>query len=267
MTATATDVTRQTPLTHREAMTLQAVEFDRTLEVLRVLTDADWSASTDCPAWDVHRMYLHVLGACEAAASMKENLHQMRAAKRFQKTDGGPLEAGLSTVQVRERLGVAPVELVERLTTIAPVTVRKRTRMPALMRRMPMKVDGPVTETWRLGYLVDTIYLRDLWMHRVDAARATGCDLVLSANHDGRIVADVVAEWARRHGRPFTLALSGPAGGIYTSDGSIEKPQALRASDEFSTTARPIEMDAVEFCRVLAGRGYGTGLLATIVPF
>jgi hypothetical protein len=56
-----------------------------------------------------------------------------------------------------------------------------------------------------MGYLLDTILTRDPWMHRVDIARATGRDMVLTADHDGRIVADVVAEWARRHGQPFTL--------------------------------------------------------------
>jgi len=37
--------------------------------------------------------------------------------------------------------------------------------------------------------------------------------MVLTPDHDARIVADVVAEWAGRHGRPFTLHLTGPAGG------------------------------------------------------
>lgn len=134
-------------------------------------------------------------------------------------------------MQVWERLSIAPNQSVERLSAVVPVTVRKCTRMPAFVRRMPMKVDGPVIETWRLGYLVDTIYLRDLWMHCVDAARATGRDLVLSPDHDGRIVADVVAEWARRHGRPFTLTLSGDAGGTYTSAGSATSPQASPAGD------------------------------------
>jgi uncharacterized protein (TIGR03083 family) len=254
------DVTAKGPLSREEAMRLQATELERTLDLLRSLDDADWSAQTECPDWDVRRMYLHVLGACDAAASMRENVHQMWAAKRHQKSDGGPLEAGLSTVQVRERLDLTPAELVERLTAVAPVTVRKRTRMPALMRRMKMKIDGPVVETWAIGYLIDTIYLRDLWMHRVDAARATGRELVLSADHDGRIVADVVTEWARRHGRPFTLTLTGPAGGTYTATGTD-------APADPGTTPADLELDAVEFCRTLGGRESGTGLLSTIVPF
>ncbi len=82
-------------------------------------------------------------------------------------------------------------------------------------------------------------------------ARATGAELVLTADHDGVIVADVVAEWAARHGQPYTLHLTGPAGGSWAS----------------GERGPLIESDAVEFCRVLSGRGHGDGLLAIQVPF
>jgi uncharacterized protein (TIGR03083 family) len=261
MNTTVTDVSTKGGLSHEEAMHLQSAELDRTLDLLQLLDDADWSTQTECPAWDVRRMYLHVLGTCEAGASMRENLHQLRAAKRRQKTKGDSLEAGLSAVQVRERLDVTPVELVERLTAVAPIAVRKRTKLPSLVRRVRLKIDAPVVESWPLGYLIGTIYLRDLWMHRVDAARATDHALALSPEHDGRIVADVVAEWARRHGHPFTLTLTGTAGGTYTSTG------AAGTTDSVTAAAPTFELDAVEFCRILAGREDGTGLLSTIVPF
>ena len=90
-------------LSHTEAMSLQATELERTLTMLGALAPQQWGARTECPAWDVRRMYLHVLGACEGAASMKEQMHQMKSARRHQKTHGGPLEAALSAVQVRER--------------------------------------------------------------------------------------------------------------------------------------------------------------------
>jgi len=261
MTTTLMDVTESDPLCHEEAMQLQAVELDQTIALLRTFTGDDWSSQTECPDWDVRRMYLHVLGACDAATSIRENVHQMRAAKRHQKTNGGPLEAGLSAVQVRERLAVTPDELVDALARTAPITVKKRTKLPSLLRRAKMKIDGPVVETWALGYLVDTIYLRDLWMHRVDATRSTGRELVLSAEHDGRIVEDVVAEWSRRHGQPFELTLTGPAGGSFTSAGSAA------ATQPNSESVAMLEFDAVEFCRILAGRAEGSSLLATIVPF
>jgi len=102
-----------------------------------------------------------------------------------------------------------------------------------------------------VGYLFDVILTRDTCMHRVDLSRATERALELTPDHDGRIVADVVAEWARRHGRPFTLTLSGPAGGVFTQ----------------GTAGEQITMDAVEFARTLSGRERGTGLLSQAVPF
>jgi uncharacterized protein (TIGR03083 family) len=243
------------PFTHDEAMRLQANELAITVTSLRSLDDAAWSSPTDCPAWDVRAMYQHVLGACEAGASMRENIHQLRRARSYRRRQGGPLEAALSTVQVRDRVNLGPIQIVERLADVAPKTVRGRTRMPALVRNhASLAVDGPVHESWKMGYLIDTIYLRDLWMHRVDVSRALNRPLELSADHDGRIVADVVAEWARRHGKAFALELSGPAGGTY-----MFKPDDLGAEH--------LSLDAVEFCRTLAGRAPSTGLLTTVVPF
>lgn len=75
---------------------------------------------------------------------------------------------------------------------------------------------------------------------------------MLTPEHDGRLVADVVGEWARRHGRPFTLRLTGPAGGHFAAGGGGDET---------------VELDAVEFCRILSGRAPGVGLLARPVRF
>jgi hypothetical protein len=91
-------------------------------------------------------------------------------------------------------------------------------------------------------------------MHRIDAGIAVGKSTELSSDHDGRIVADVVAEWSARHGQRFVLELDGVAGGAY-------------ACAAESDGADRISMDAVEFCRTLAGRLSATGLLTTVVPF
>lgn len=251
-TATTTEVTTIPAIEHREAMQLQEIELQRALELLRTLDPHQWSTQTNCPDWDVRRMWLHVLGACEAGASMRENLHQMRLGRKHCKDFSVPLEAGLSAVQVAEREDLTPDQLIKGLEQIAPKTVKGRRRTPRPARAIKMAIDAPVVEKWSLGYLIDIIYLRDMWMHRIDTAHATGADLVLTAEHDGRIVADVVAEWARRHGQPFSLELTGPAGGTFTAGGG----------DDDRTV-----MDAVEFCSLLAGRGEATGLLTTIVPF
>lgn len=257
MTATTVEVTSIRPVSHGEAMNLQATELERTLALLRSLDDHDWEARTDCPDWDVLAMYRHVLGACEAGASMRENFHQLRRARARRRRLGGPLEAALSAVQVSERADLDPLAVIRRLEMIAPKTVRGRSRTPSFMRNhATLKVDGPVHERWKFGYLIDLIYLRDMWMHRVDASRATGRAVELTADHDGRIVADVLAEWARRHRQPFLVELTGIAGGRYAGELAIsgESPSLL-------------SLDAVEFCRTLAGRSPAGGLLATIVPF
>jgi hypothetical protein len=85
----------------------------------------------------------------------------------------------------------------------------------------------------------------------MDIAQATGRAPMLTADHDGVLVADVVNEWAGRHGQPCTLTLTGPAGGTWT----------------FGTGGPALQYDAVDFCRIVSGRGTGDGLLATAVPF
>ena len=250
MTVTSTPIEQVPPLDRGEAATLAAVENARMVELMRSLRPGEWSKATDCPAWDVRAMASHVLGGMEAFATLPQFIHQMRAAKKA--AGDGPFIDGMPAVQVRDRTHLTPEEVVERLAEVGPRVARSRQRVPALFRRMPMKEEvGGVEETWRMGYLLDVILTRDTWMHRVDIARATGHTLELTHGHDGRLIADVVAEWARRHGRPFTLTLEGPAGGVFTS----------------GVGGEAIALDAVEFCRILSGRGAGTGLLTQEVPF
>jgi uncharacterized protein (TIGR03083 family) len=246
------DVTDLAPLTHDEGMDLSAVELDRHVSLMRQLSPEQWGAQTDCPDWDVRRMYLHMLGACESGASWSEFMRQMMAARRYQRSNGGPLEAALSATQVTERIDMTPEQVTTRFVEVSPKAVKKRRGVPSFMRAAKLKIDGPIVEKWTFGYMIDTIYLRDAWMHRIDVCRAAGVEPELTADHDGRIVADIVAEWGRRHGQPFTLTLTGPAGGRFVARGGSDSA---------------IELDAVEFCRILSGRGTGTGLLTQIVPF
>ena len=236
-------------LAHDEAATLAATENARFVALVADLADEDWSKRTDCTAWDVRQLVLHLLGAMQGHVSLREFVHQSRVGAKV--AGDRPMVDGMTEVQVRERLHLEPAQIVSALSGIGPKAARSRARIPALLRRLPMKVevDG-VMEPWTLGYLMDVILTRDTWMHRIDVSRAAGRALELDA-HDARIVADVVREWARRHGRPFVLRLGGPAGGAFT---------AGEGGDE-------IEMDAVEFCRTLSGRAPGTGLLAQVVPF
>jgi len=251
-TQTPTAVDAIAPVGHREAMALAATEYGRFGDLLHGLGPDDWATATDCPAWDVRSMVAHVVGAMAGNASIRENLRQLRLARK----GDGPVVDELSALQVADRAAATPEALLTEYDRLAPRAVKGRTRVPGPVRSLArMPVEMPYgTETWTLGYLVDIIYTRDVWMHRVDTARATGRELVLTADHDGRLIADVVAEWARRHGQPFTLVLDGAAGGTFTGAGGGEPGGALH-------------LDAVEFARTVAGRAHGSGLLATAVAF
>ena len=253
-TATASPTTTQLavipPIEHREAMVLAAAEFAQTLAVLRELRADDWRQPTVCELWDVRAMVGHMLGMVEAQASMRQFMHDFRVAN---KRNGGAMIDEMTATQVRERSHLTITQVIERFAAAAPRAVRARRRCPTPVRSLVrMKQDAPFdTERWPYGFLVDIIFTRDPWIHRLDIARATGREMSLTAGHDGRIVADVVAEWGRRHGKPFTLLLTGPAGGSWRS----------------GTGGECIELEAAEFCWILAGRAPGSGLLATRVPF
>lgn len=234
------------PLRGRRARRLAAEEYRRFASLLAELDGDDWARPTDCDAWDVRQVVAHVVGATEANASLREQLHQLRAGRRGLAFDVDAVNA----LQVAERAALAPAALRQRFAAASAPALRRRARLAAL-RALPFPVGPPVFERWRSDFLFGVVYTRDTWMHRVDIARATGRALVLSADHDRRLVADVVADWAARHERPFQLTLTGPAGGSYRAG---EGGEALT-------------LDAVELCRILSGRAPGSGLLATPVPF
>jgi uncharacterized protein (TIGR03083 family) len=230
-------------------MRLAATEYGRYVDQLRTLDAADWERPTDCTLWDVRAMAGHCLGMAEFAASLPTFVRQNAVAGRR----GGVFIDALTGLQVEVRAALGTAQLVARYAAVAARAVRGRRRRSVLMGRAPMPGAETINgspERWTFGYLVETILTRDTWMHRIDTARATGRDLVLTAGHDGAIVTDVVAEWAGRHGYPYTLTLTGPAGGRWSSGDGPE-----------------LELDAVEFCRVLSGRGHGEGLLGVQVPF
>ena len=250
MTITAPSEPRSASLPRETAMRLAATEYQRFLKLLRSLRPEDWTRPTECPGWDVRSMAAHALGMVEMAASMRESTRQLRLARRR----GGVFIDALTGLQVDERQQMTPAQIKDRFAARADKAARGRRRTPGFIRRRampePQQVGGH-DEEWTLGYLIDIILTRDPWMHRADIVRATGGGHMLTAEHDGVLVADIVAEWAERHGQPYALRLTGPAGG------------AWRRGD----MGPQIEMDAVEFCREISGRGRTDGVLATQVPF
>ncbi|HWE11195.1 MAG TPA: maleylpyruvate isomerase N-terminal domain-containing protein [Solirubrobacteraceae bacterium] len=157
-----------------EARRLAEEEFQRFAELTAALTPDEWAMPTDCTAWDVRKIALHVLGSAEAQASVREFAHQMR-------------------------LGLP------------------------------------------LNKQIDSHH----WV-----CHATGRPMDLTPGHDGRLVADIVAEWAVIHGEPFDLVLDGPAGGNFRQGHDGER----------------VEVDALDYVRTLSGRQPGRGVLSRPLP-
>ncbi|MEO6629914.1 MAG: maleylpyruvate isomerase family mycothiol-dependent enzyme [Aquihabitans sp.] len=249
---TATPVDAIPVITRAEVESLAATEYARLADQLRSLNEDDWTKPTVCDLWDVRAMAGHNLAMMVDFTSFKRLMGRMSAAGKAAKASGVELIDAMTAGQVADTASLSNDELIRRTDETGPRAARWRGKAPWLFRKMPMKEKvGGKPETWRMGYLLHVILTRDPWMHRTDIAAATGHTLVLTPEHDGRIVADVVAEWARRHEQPFSLTLGGPAGGDFVVGEGGER----------------IEMDAVEFCRVLSGRGSRPGLLAQEVPF
>jgi uncharacterized protein (TIGR03083 family) len=234
------------------AMQLAATEYQRCADLLTSLDQADWSTQTECPDWDVRQMAAHMLGMVEMAASMREGMRQNKAAVVDGKFDIDELTA----LQVRERADWTGARIAHRYADRSPAAARGRRRTPWFVRSRkvpPMVVNG-TPEVWTMGYLFDVILTRDPWTHRMDISRVLGREPVLTRDHDGVLVADVVDEWSSRHGKDYTLVLTGPAGGMWT----------------VGANGPHLELDAVEFCRVLSKRTGAVSLetlMSTEVPF
>jgi uncharacterized protein (TIGR03083 family) len=237
-------------ITRREARLLAEEEFARFADSVASLTPDEWTMPTDCTGWDVRKIALHVLGSAEAQASVRQFGHQLRRGLPLNKViDSHHWVDGLNALQIREREHLPNDELVAHLGAIGPQAVRGRWGTPPPMRYLPLPFGPPIG--WApLKYLLDVGFTRDVWAHRIDIHQAIGRPMQLSAEHDGRLVADLVLEWADIHRQPFELVLDGAAGGKFRQGVDGER----------------VEMDALDFLRTLTGRLPGTGVLSHPLP-
>ena len=258
MSRTTIDLATVEPFARHDAVELGRVEYHRFVDALERLAPGDWNRATDCDAWTVRDLAGHLAGSMRTQTGIRRTIAELRATKRRAKQTGERQVDAMTAVQIESMADLDPAALVERMRSLADPAADGRRRPPRLIGALvKFPVDlGTVKETWTLDYLLGTILTRDTWLHRVaDLARATRTVPVLDAAHDGRIVADIAAEWARRHGRPFELTLTGDAGGHFVH--GAPGPDALR-----------LDLGAVDFCRILSERAEPThDRLATAVPF
>jgi uncharacterized protein (TIGR03083 family) len=237
-------------ITRPEARVLAEEEFRRFADLVASLTPQAWATPTDCTGWDVRKMVLHVLGSGDAQASFREFAHQLRRGIPLNKQiDSHHWVDGMNELQIRERNHLSNEELFARVGAVGPKAVTGRWRTPLPARYVPLPLGPPIG--WvPLKYLLDVGFTRDVWVHRIDIHAAIGRPMPVTADHDGRLVADIVAEWAGIHGQPFELVLDGPAGGKFRQGDAGER----------------VEIDALDYIRTLSGRLTGAGVLCNLLP-
>ena len=249
--AAAIDVTTIPRIKHAEAMDIAAEENQRFAAAMRALATEHWSRPTDCSRWDVKALCAHVIGSAAGQASPVEFFRQVRTGKPIVAEIGAQYWwDGMNELQVRERAARTTDELIAEWDVASAKGLRARRKMPRPVARLPLLKLPPPVGRQPLAYLFDIGFTRDVWMHRVDLTQATGTAFGADAAHDGRIIADIVAEWAGTHGKPFSLELTGPAGGRFSAGSGGEH----------------VTIDAIEFTRILAERVHGEGILANPLP-
>lgn len=181
-------------LTHAEAGVLSRTEYERVLAVLELLEGDDWQRPTYCTEWDVREMTAHLSGSVTGSASFAEFKKQYLTNPYLRQVEKA--EDGVNRLQVEERAERTAAELVAEFRRNGPIAIRKRQNLPWLVRKIHLPMGSLGFSP--LEYLMDTIFPRDEWMHRYDICAATGKRMVVTAEHDGRLIALVLLDLAKR---------------------------------------------------------------------
>lgn len=241
MTATAqTHITAITPGAEADSLALAA--YAQLLDLLSGMRTQDWDATTECAPWTVRDMVAHMAGAAAGHASLPVMIKQsVQGARHKGEFEGNSLDA-MNEMQIRSQEGLTGEQLSVRLRELTPRAVRGRHRRARWAGFIAIPIDSTGSTAGfpskvSLGHLCAVVLTRDVWMHKFDIARALGTTAPMDST-DTRLVADVAHEWQQQHGRPVRLELSGPAGGSYA----------------WGAGGPVLDMDAVDFCRIAAGR-------------
>src|SRR6202521_719535 len=128
-----------------EARVLAEEEFVRFAAMAASLTDDEWMLPTDCTAWDVRKIVLHVLGSADAQASFPQFVHQLRRGVPLNKEiDSHHWVDGMNELQIHERSHLTNDEIVAQLLTVGPKAVKGRWGTPLPMRYLPIPFGPPV---------------------------------------------------------------------------------------------------------------------------
>lgn len=212
------------PIDKQEAFELATFELQQVLNLLDQLDGADWEQPTDCTEWNVQQMTAHLAGGCAGWATLRDFSRQTIFNPYMSKVKV-PVDA-INRREVEDRAHKTPQQLIDELRRVGPKAIRNRKNLPGFLRKI--KIDAkPMPGKMSLAYLVDIIYTRDQWMHRMDLCRATGKDWVANPDHDQRLLDLIVRDMTQAHSLPIVIHVTG----------------ALKTSYRFGTDEPKAELD------------------------
>lgn len=241
MTTTAAPRAARLDQTSPDAAHDHAVaEYDALVTMVEGFAADHWDLPTDCTGWRVRDMVAHLAGAAEEACRLPVQLRHVIFALRGHRRGDGEVVGLLCVAQIADRATLADPGLAADLRRWAAGAPDGRRRQPGLLRRTPLPAVAGLRAGARLSYLLDVVYVRDVWLHRVDLQRATGASMPVT-EAEGEVVAQVVRdldlEWT---GLAFVLELTGRGGGRWT----------VGTGEPVATVTE----DAVALMRLLSGR-------------
>jgi uncharacterized protein (TIGR03083 family) len=160
----------------------------------------------------------------------------------------------LNQAQVERRRTLPVDAVVAELRDVTPRAIDARAHIRWWARQVRLPV--PPAGMMRLDKLLVEIFPRDMWIHRLDIADATGRPFEQRAEHDGVLLEQVVADTAylvhkRGGGVNLNLRLAGPAGGAW----NVASPGAEEVN---------LSMEATDFMRLSSGRTSVDGVLERV---
>lgn len=181
-----------------------AAEF---VSLLESLSPDEWGAVTACDPWTVKDVAVHLLGWSEALCSPRVFAAQARAGLKRRRRFANLLDAH-NDGQVEDGRAMSTAEVLDRLRVALPRAAKLRRRAGVSLHYVPAYA-GFLGGACNLGYLLTSIFPRDLIVHAIDVRQAIGKEAPVSPA-GARIGKDMVRDWARRQDVDATVVLSDP---------------------------------------------------------
>ncbi|PKW17252.1 maleylpyruvate isomerase family mycothiol-dependent enzyme [Saccharopolyspora spinosa] len=198
---------------HAHAAELLRPEVEAMRAQLGWLSASQWLAPTDCPRWSVRDVVAHVLGNAEVA--LAPDLLVLRAREGEQRY---PRLYRLDAVNEMAVDAWQDRQAGELLAEFAPLWRQVIGSLPGMsesVRGQTFDAGYPGSLPVAVGYVVDVLLTRDMWMHRIDICRATGRAFE-AHEHDRGVVEQVLRDlddtW---QAPPLVLELTGAVAGAW----------------------------------------------------